>query len=113
MEAPRCSGVAARANDVSARHFQTIPAYVNADWEGYRTSMRSTSGGMLTTGGMVVKSLTSTQGASATSSGESELYDLFRGAAEALGPQAALADLGCTMRSKVFVDSSAALIPAT
>lgn len=85
-----------------------IHAYVDADWAGCRASRRSTSGGLLTVGGMVVKSWSSTQGSIATSSGESEFYALVRGAAEALGLQAALADLGWAMRPKVFVDSSAA-----
>ena len=62
----------------------------------------------MTVGGMAVKTWSSTQGSVATSSGEAEYYALVRGAAEALGLAAAMADLGWTLKVRLHVDSSAA-----
>ena len=44
----------------------------------------------------------------ALSSGEAEYYALVKTAAEALGVQALAADLGWSMRVRIFLDSSAA-----
>lgn len=71
-----------------------IEAYSDSDWAGCRKSRRSTGGGMLVVGGGVVKSWTSTQARIATSSGEAEYYASTRAAAEGLGLQSLVADLG-------------------
>ncbi len=59
-------------------------------------------------GGQVVKTWASTQGSVAMSSGEAEYYALIKGAAEGLGLQAVMADLGWEVKVKVWSDSSAA-----
>ena len=71
-------------------------------------SRRSTSGGMLVVGGVVVKSWSSTQGSVALSSGEAEYYACVKVAAEALGVQSLAKDLGWVLPIIIFVDSSAA-----
>ena len=58
--------------------------------------------------GSAVKSWSSTQSTLALSSGEAESYALVKTAAEALGVQALAADLGWSMRVRIFVDSAAA-----
>ena len=85
-----------------------VKAFVDSDWAGCKTTRKSTSGGILTVGGMAVKTWSSTQGSVATSSGEAEYYALVRGSAEALGLAAAMADLGWVLKVQVHVDSSAA-----
>ena len=68
--------------------------YVNADWAGCKSTCRSTSGGAARHGWHTVKSWSTTQATVAMSSGESELYSLTKGAAQALGLTALAADLG-------------------
>ena len=85
-----------------------IVTYVDSDWAGCRSTRRSTSGGAMTVGGMVVRSWSTTQATIATSSGEAEYYALVRGSAESLGLQSALRDIGYEMKVEVRVDSSAA-----
>ena len=85
-----------------------IIAYVDSDWAGCRKTRRSTSGGMLVVGGMLVRSWSSTQAVVATSSGEAEYYALVRGSAEAIGLQSILGELGWDLKVEVRVDSSAA-----
>lgn len=60
-------------------------ACVDSDWGGCRPCRKSTSGGVLTVGGMAVKTWSSAQSSVATGSGEAEYYALTRGAAESLG----------------------------
>ena len=55
----------------------------------------------------VVKTWSSTQTAIAQSSGEAEYYALVRAAAEGLGMQSVMHDLGWKMRVRLWVDSSA------
>ena len=85
-----------------------LDVYVDSDWAGRRTDRKSTSGGVMCVGGQVVKTWSSTQGSVAMSSGEAEYYALVKGAAEGLGLQAVMADLGWKMDVKVWSDSSAA-----
>ena len=56
----------------------------------------------------VVKTWSSTQTTIAQSSGEAEYYALVRAAAEGLGMQSVMRDLGWEMRVRLWVDSSAA-----
>ena len=56
----------------------------------------------------VVKTWSSTQTTIAQSSGEAEYYALVRAAAEGLGMQSVMQDLGWKMRVRLHVDSSAA-----
>ena len=50
-----------------------------------------------------------TQGSKALSSGEAEFSAMIKGAAESLGMQSLLADLGVTVSIEVITDSSAAI----
>ena len=59
-------------------------------------------------GDAVVKTWSSTQTTIAQSSGEAEYYALARAAAEGLGMQSVMRDLGWEMRVRLWVDSSAA-----
>ena len=61
-----------------------IKAYTDADWVG-QSDRHSITGGLLVLDGVNVSSWARTQKAIATSSGESELYAMSVGAAEALG----------------------------
>ena len=56
----------------------------------------------------VVKTWSSTQTTIAQSSGEAEYYALVRAAAEGLGMQSVMQDLGWKLRVRLWVDSSAA-----
>ena len=59
-------------------------------------------------GNGVVKTWSNTQTTIAQSSGEAEYYALVRAAAEGLGMQSIMHDLGWKMRIRLWVDSSAA-----
>ena len=59
-------------------------------------------------GNGVVKTWSNSQTTIAQSSGEAEYYAIVRAAVEGLGMQSIMHDLGCTMRIRLWVDSSAA-----
>ena len=59
-----------------------ITCCTDTDWAGCRTTRRSTSGGVITWGGCVIKSWSTTQAVVALSSGEAELYGLVKGSSE-------------------------------
>ena len=83
-----------------------IDVMVDSDWAGAE-DRRSTSGGMLVVGGVVVKSWSRTQRVRALSSGEAEFYAGITGCAEGLGLQAVAADLGWEMTVRIWTDSEA------
>ena len=85
-----------------------IDVYSDFDWAGCARTKRSTSGGAMMLAGGLVKSWSSTQATVATSSGEAEYYALTRAAAEGLGVQALMLDLGWSVGLRVWVDSTAA-----
>ena len=62
----------------------------------------------MTIGAGLVKSWSSTQATVATSSGEAEYYALTKAAAEGLGAQALMLDMGWVVGLQVWVDSTAA-----
>jgi hypothetical protein len=82
--------------------------YSDSDWAGCKDSRRSTSGGVLTVDGAVLKAWNSTQATVATSSGEAEFHAAVKAAAEGLGFQSITCDLGFDLKLEVVVDSSAA-----
>ena len=85
-----------------------IDVYADSDWAGDRSSRKSTSGGMLTVGGVAVTTWSRTQRIIATSVGEAEYYAMVTAAAEALGLQAIAEDLGWSLRIRLRTDSSTA-----
>jgi hypothetical protein len=85
-----------------------IDVYGDSDWAGCLRTRRSTTGGVAALAGTGVKSWSSTQASVAQSSGEAEYYSLARAAAEGLGVQALMQDLGWAAVVRVWVDSSAA-----
>jgi len=85
-----------------------IDVYSDSDWAGCVRTRKSTSGGIMMLGDGVVKTWSSTQTTIAQSSGEAEYYALVRAAAEGLGMQSVMQDLGWKMRVRLWVDSSAA-----
>ena len=89
-----------------------IEAYTDADWAG-QSDRHSITGGLLVLDGINVSSWARTQKAIATSSGESELYAMSVGAAEALGLRELLTDIGLPTTVRLRCDSTAAMGTAT
>ena len=87
---------------------EIIEVYSDSDWAGCLQTRRSTSGGLVTIGGGTLKSWASTQMVVAQSSGEAEYYAMTKAAAEGLGVQALMEDLGWKAKVRVWVDSSVA-----
>ena len=85
-----------------------VKAYVDSDWAACRHTRKSTSGGLLCYGVVVVKGWSSTQAVIALSEGETEYYAALKGASQALGLKSMMADLGMTVSITLFTDSSAA-----
>ena len=81
---------------------------MDSDWAGCLQTRKSTSGGMMTVRGGLVKSWASTQGSTALSSGEAEYYAIVKGACEGLGLKQVIQDMGVKVAVKVWVDSSTA-----
>ena len=88
---------------------RTITTYTDADWAGCKDTRRSTTGGVITIGGHVVKSWSKTQALAAISSGESELYATLKASAETLGIVSMMADFGLIMAGEIWGDAQAAL----
>ena len=88
-------------------NLDVIKVYIDSDWAGCRKTRMSTSGGIVVWGG-VVKSWSSTQPSIALSSGEAEYSALVKVAAEGIGLQSILRDLGFETSVEVYTDSSAA-----
>ena len=89
-----------------------IEAYTGADWAG-QPDRHSITGGLLLVDSVNVSSWARTQKAIATSSGESELYAMSAGAAEALGFRELLTDIGLPATIPLRSDSTAAMSAAT
>ena len=56
-----------------------ITAFTDSDWAGCKVTRASTSGGVITWGGGLLKSWSKTQGSIALSSGEAEFYAAVKG----------------------------------
>ena len=89
-------------------HEECIDVYTDSNWAGCLRTRRSTSGGIVVLDGGALKSWSSTQATVALSSGEAEYYALVKGAAEGLGIQALMKDLGWKGKVRINVDASAA-----
>jgi hypothetical protein len=84
-----------------------IEVYVDSDW-AKGADRKSTSGGVMTFGGVAVKHWSRSQASRALSVGEAEYYALVTGCAEGLGMQSLLVDLGWETKVKVLTDSTTA-----
>ena len=87
----------------------TLNVYVDTDFAGCRESRRSTSGGVAMLGAHTIKHWSKTQTTLALSSGEAELHGIAAGAAQAIGVQTILKDLGFNVKIKVHSDATAAI----
>ena len=87
-------------------------AYTDANLTGQLGRLTIT-GGLLLLDGVNVSSWARTQKAIATSSGESELYAMTAGAAEALGLRELLTDIGLPATMRLRCDSTTAMGAAT
>ena len=88
-------------------NLDVIKVFTDSDWAGCRKTRKSTSGGIVVLGG-VVKGWSSTQPSIALSSGEAEYSALVKAAAEGIGLQSILRDLGFETTVELYTDSSAA-----
>ena len=85
-----------------------LRVHVDSDWAGDLVSRRSTSGMVIKRGEHVVKHSATLQAVIGLSSAEAEYYALCKGACQALGTQAALADLRLECTIELYSDSSSA-----
>ena len=85
-----------------------LEVMADSDWAGCLRTRKSTSGGVVSVGGSMLRSWSSTQGTVAMSSGEAEYYAMVKAASEVLGIQALAADLGWYWKARMWVDSTTA-----
>ena len=93
----------------TAEEAATLNVYVDTDFAGCRESRRSTSGGVAMIGGHTIKHWSKTQTTLALSSGEAELHGIAAGAAQAIGIQTILKDVGFSMKLVIYSDATAAI----
>ena len=85
-----------------------LRVFSDSDWAGDRDTRRSRSRGVGLLTGCAVKCWSNRQATPAMSSAEAEYYAMVKASAEELGIEALAADLGCVLRIRLCVDSSAA-----
>ena len=94
-------------------HWQSMPAeldcYTDTDFAGCKETRRSTSGGVIMVGGCCVKHYSKTQSTISLSSGEAELHGIAQGAAQALGVQSLMRDMGWDVKVNIHSDATAAI----
>ena len=86
-----------------------LDVYVDTDFAGCQSTRRSTSGGVSMIGQCLIKHWSKTQTTISLSSGEAELHGIAYGAAQALGLQSLLLDLGWKLRLRVHSDATSAI----
>ena len=86
-----------------------IDVFVDTDFAGCQSTRRSTSGGVALLGSCLIKHWSKTQTTISLSSGEAELHGIAYGAAQALGLQSLLRDLGWQVRIRIHSDATAAI----
>ena len=87
-----------------------MDVFSDSDWAGCLKTRKSCTGGLIAVNGGIVKSWSTSQGSVALSSGEAELYAGIKGAAEGIGLESLLKDLGVEVKSvRLWQDSSAAI----
>lgn len=94
--------------DSDGANLDKLMVYVDSEWAVDKCTRKSTSGGIVTWGGAMLKSWSRTQGSIAMSSGEAELYAAVKAAAEGLGVPALVKDMGFDTRVEVIQDSNSA-----
>ncbi len=77
-----------------------IDTYVDSDWAGCKVSCKSTSGGSSMIGKHTIMTWSTTQGVTALSSGEAELYAMVKGSAITLGLISLAHDFGLVLHGK-------------
>jgi len=105
---PRMVFMFKRAGADSVRE---LVGFSDSDWAGCRATRRSMSGGLVTLAGSVLRSWSNRQATVALSVGEAELHSATKAAAELIGIQSVMLDLGWAARLKLIrlnVDSSTA-----
>jgi hypothetical protein len=85
-----------------------VTGFADSDWAGSPDS-KSTSGGVISIGGCVIKTWSTTQQTISLSSGEAELYAMTKAASQLLGAMSYLADFDIPSEGEVVSDSTAAL----
>ena len=84
-----------------------IDVHVDSDW-AKGAEREATSGGLMMIGGTVVRHWSRTQATRSLSVAEAEYFAVVTGAAEGLGAQSFLADLGAQAEVQVWTDSNGA-----
>lgn len=86
----------------------SLTAWSDSDWAGYKRTRRSTSAPVLCLGNHWLKASCGTQAVVALSSGEAEYYSMVRTCSAALGLNASLNDLGHSTNITLLTDASVA-----
>ena len=95
------------------RDVHCINGFGDSDFAGEVETRKSTSGGMTCLGDHVIKTWSSTQSVVALSTGEAELYALNKTAAQSLGLQSLLEDLGVEIDVRLHTDATTGRAIAT
>ena len=95
--------------DFADKPVEHVDIYCDTDFAGCSVTRRSTSGGCILVSGCLVKHWSKTQSTIALSSGEAELSGIGSGIAQALGVQSLAADMGWSLKPRVFSDATAAI----
>ena len=82
--------------------------WTDTDFAGCVRTRKSTSGGVATFGGHMIKSWCSAQAIVALPSGEAEYYAIVKGASIGLGLRSMLGDFGVHVTIRINTDASAA-----
>ena len=88
---------------------KSVDTFVDTDFAGCKETRRSTSGGAIMIGGCCIRHYSKTQSTVSLSSCEAELHGIAPGAANALGVQALLLDMGWGLKCNVHSDATAAI----
>ena len=86
----------------------TLDGYADSDWAGFLRTRRSTSGGLIMSGGHLLAHWSRTQVGVALSSGEAELNAALKAGCELMGARVMADELGWNRKLKIHGDSSAA-----
>ena len=84
-----------------------VDVHVDSNWAS-GPKRKPASGGKMMINGTVVKHWSRTQATRALNTAEAEYYALVTGAAEGLGMQSMMADLGVSTQVRVWTDPNAA-----